>query len=175
MSVEFLLNFPHQLHAHVTHLFQLLLKSGYIPPTWRRAHLIPLGKPGKRAYTPSSYRYIGLSCAGLKAMEHILLDYVRGSIAPHKQQFGFTPARSSSQYLVTMSSYIANALGMTRQRQAGRSEQLKAKVVALTVDFQGAFDYMNPNVVISLLLDAGVPAEVARYYHRLFCSRLVKV
>eukprot|EP00971_Amphidinium_carterae_P180498 3580053-Amphidinium_carterae.1 len=159
MSAEFLLHFPHQLHAHVQHLFQLMLNNGYIPPAWRKTHLIPLGKPGKCAYSPSSYRYIGLSCAGLKAMEHILLDYVRGHIVPHTQQFGFTPARSSSQYLVTMSSYIASALGMTRQRQAGRSEQLKATVVALTVDFQGAFDYMNPNMVISLLLNAGVPAE----------------
>jgi hypothetical protein len=53
------------LVQHLTKLFNLILKQGYIPTKWKTACILLLLKPKKDKQHPSSYRPISLlSCLG---------------------------------------------------------------------------------------------------------------
>eukprot|EP00971_Amphidinium_carterae_P075516 1492035-Amphidinium_carterae.1 len=74
-----------------------------------------------------------------------------------------------------MSSFIADTLSSSRQRQAGRAETNKGKVLAITVDFEAAFDHMDPHKILNALISHGVHPHIVRFYLRVFRARMVKV
>eukprot|EP00971_Amphidinium_carterae_P344374 6484734-Amphidinium_carterae.1 len=175
LAPEFLVHLPHHAHGHLRHLLQCILDTGYIPASWNKTLLVPIYKNGKPAWQAKSYRFIGLQPSCLKVLEIILMEHVQLLVPPHPQQFGFTAGRSASQYLSTMSSFIADTLSSTRLRQAGRSETNKGKVLAVTVDFEAAFDHVDPHKILCILQAHGVHPHVLRFYLRLFRARMVKV
>jgi len=85
--------------AHLTYLFNHLLRLGHFPTCWKRAKVVPIPKPNKPGNDPNSYRPISLLSTLGKLFESIvaarLTSFVnRHHLLPHTQ-FGFRKKHST--------------------------------------------------------------------------------
>lgn len=87
-----------------------LLSSGFVPPSWKTAIVIPVLKPGKNAADVDSYRPIALTSCEAKAFEKIInarlqwhLDKIN---AIPKQQIGFRRNCSTSDHLIRLETAV---------------------------------------------------------------------
>jgi hypothetical protein len=84
---------------HLTNLFNMIMKMGYIPNMWKKANIILLLKPKKDKHHPASYRPISLlSCMG-KLLEKIIKQRLLNVLERRKilaeHQAGFHPRKST--------------------------------------------------------------------------------
>ena len=116
--------------AWLTSFFNCCFSSCKIPKQWRKSIIIPVLKPGKDPFNPSSYRPISLLCVGYKIYERILLNrlipYVEATLP--RQQYGFRPGRSTELQTLLMTQSIEN--GFEERKKCG----------ALFVDLTSAYD-----------------------------------
>ena len=114
-------NYSELLVQHLTKLFNLILKQGYIPTKWKTAYIILLLKPKKDKQHPSSYRPISLlSCLG-KLLEKIIkqrlmLEIERRNILP-QHQAGFRSGKSTIYNIVRLERYAQGQLRRPHRRR----------------------------------------------------------
>jgi hypothetical protein len=102
--------------THLTHLFNHLLRLGYIPTNWKRAKVVPIPKPNKPGTDPNSYRPISLLNTLGKLVERILAArltsfFNRQYLLPHTQ-FGFRKKHSTVFQLTRITDYISNGYNL---------------------------------------------------------------
>ena len=87
----------------VTLLFQASLDQGRIPPSWKKALIVPIFKKGNRSVA-SNYRPISLTTILCKLCEHIMHCSIIGHLSKHNilidSQHGFRKRRSCDTQLV---------------------------------------------------------------------------
>uniref|UniRef100_A0A147BLN2 Putative tick transposon n=1 Tax=Ixodes ricinus TaxID=34613 RepID=A0A147BLN2_IXORI len=93
--------------------FNSLWEQASFPRTWKRAHIVPLLKPGKDAALPASYRPIALtSCLG-KTYERLinrrLIYLLEKQNLLANNQCGFRQGRSAVDHLVRLETLIREA------------------------------------------------------------------
>jgi hypothetical protein len=146
------------LVQHLTKLFNLILKQGYIPKNWKMANIILLLKPKKDKQHPSSYRPISLlSCLG-KLLEKIIkqrlmLEIERRNILP-QHQAGFRPGKSTIYNIVRLERYAVGQLRRPRRRQHS---------AAILFDIKAAFDSVWHDGLIYKLNDFRLPRYLINY------------
>jgi len=146
------------LVQHLTKLFNLILKKGYIPTKWKMANIILLLKPKKDKQHPSSYRPISLlSCLG-KLLEKIIkqrlmLELERRNILP-QHQAGFRPGKSTIYNIVRLERYAQSQLRRPRRRQHS---------AAILFDIKAAFDSVWYDGLIYKLNDFRLPRYIINY------------
>jgi hypothetical protein len=146
------------LVQHLTKLFNLILKQGYIPTKWKMANIILLLKPKKDKQHPSSYRPISLlSCLG-KLLEKIIkqrlmLELERRNILP-QHQAGFRPGKSTIYNIVRLERYAQGQLRRPRRRQHS---------AAILFDIKAAFDSVWHDGLIYKLNDFRLPRYIINY------------
>ena len=146
------------LVQHLTKLFNLILKQGYIPSKWKMANIILLLKPKKDKQHPSSYRPISLlSCLG-KLLEKIIkqrlmLELERRNILP-QHQAGFRPGKSTIYNIVRLERYARENLQRPRRRQHS---------AAILFDIKAAFDSVWHDGLIYKLNDFRLPSYIINY------------
>ncbi|CAF3093128.1 unnamed protein product [Rotaria sp. Silwood2] len=151
-------NYTELLVQHLTKLFNLILKKGYIPTKWKMANIILLIKPKKDKQHPSSYRPISLlSCLG-KLMEKIvkqrlMLELERRNILP-EHQAGFRPGKSTIYNIVRLERYAQGQL-----RHAGR----RRHSAVILFDIKAAFDSVWHDGLIYKLNDLHLPQYIINY------------
>jgi hypothetical protein len=94
-------------------LFNLSWRSGAVPSSWKRAHVIPIHKKGKDKRDPASYRPISLlSCLG-KLMERILnrrlIWHLESNNIIAATQTGYRSHRNTEDQLTLLAQEIEDA------------------------------------------------------------------
>jgi len=103
------------IHARI---FNAVLRTHHLPPTWKHARVSSILKPGKDPALPSSYRTISLLDTIGKLFEKILLVRIlqvvkeRGLL--RDEQFGFRPEHSTSLQLARLVERITRNFGEKR-------------------------------------------------------------
>jgi hypothetical protein len=84
-------------------LLRASLPLGYIPMSWRHIRVVFIPKPGKQLSQAKSLRYISLMSFILKALEKILVRYIRGGVLVekplHQNQFAYRAGMSTETAL----------------------------------------------------------------------------
>ena len=90
----------------LAHVFNLSLRSGRFPATWKQARVQPVFKQKGDRSSPGSYRPIALLCSVSKVFETLVKDQVLSFCLANRvlpdSQFGFLPGRSTVWYLFWM-------------------------------------------------------------------------
>jgi len=122
------------------HLFNLSLKTGYIPPEFKISRVIPLFKGGKKDEF-GNYRPISIIPALSKLFEIIVNDQIRSYFNCYNlftvSQFGF---RKGSNPTLAVAKFIDQIL---------KNEQDIS--IGVFIDVKKAFDTVNHNVLLSKL------------------------
>jgi hypothetical protein len=86
-------------------IFNALFRRRYFAPTWKRAHVTSIFKPGNDLAQPSSFQSISIFDTTDKS-EEILLARILSKVSEHEllrdEQFGFGPKHSMPLQLVRL-------------------------------------------------------------------------
>ena len=146
-------------------LINLSFANGYVPTAWKLAKLHPLLKSGKDQKFLESYRPISLlECVG-KLMERIVVtrleDVVeRNQILPHSQA-GFRRWRSTEDPLLDLISDLHD----TRARKGNKD------LLVILLDFEKAFDRVDPWILLKTMRDVGIPTYLLHWYRSFLMDR----
>lgn len=155
----------------ILHLFNRSWETGFIPSAWRKAHIIPLLKPGKDPNFASSYRPISLTSHLCKIMEHLIkrrMEYMLGTstsgVEPiHDSQAGFRKGRTTTEQIA----YISGVLNENYATQKYSNLML--------FDFKNAFDTVWHEGLIFKLRQKGFPEQYIRWIRNFLLDRRASV
>ena len=157
------------LRAHLDHFGEMVrdtLRRGSIPPSWKRARVVLIPKPGKDPGLPSAYRPISILPALSKAWEYAikgLIERFIGQDAFHPSQFGFRKGVET----------VDAAAEVTRIAH-GRSK--KNRLCAMvTIDVRNAFNTLSWDLILEELGVRGVPQVIRTLLGDYFSDRVVVV
>ncbi len=152
------------------HIFNLSWTSGDVPHQWRKATIIPILKPGKKADSISSFRPISLTSCVCKLLERLILNRLlffvdqRGMLSPY--QAGFRPGRSALDQVLRLTQMISD--GFNESKPPSRT------VLAL-LDFSKAFDSVWHPALLHKLQSMGLPLCFVRWVRSFLSDRRAKV
>ena len=150
--------------AFLTETYKLSVLRGQIPLKWRQMNVTFIPKPGKSDYaSPKAYRPITLSSFVLKGLERLMLWYLRENIitTPLKSQHAYTMGLSTETALSEVLDYVEKAF------------YNKQKVLAISLDCTGAFDYVSFEAAEMALKEHQVPEAITAWYTSLLKGRQV--
>ena len=102
-------------------VFNSIWESGFFPPSWRKATIVAIPKPGKDSSDPNNYRPIALTNCSCKTMERMVnkrLMWVlqsKGLLASEQRGFRRKNTRSTADQLVRSDTFIRDALAKKQQ------------------------------------------------------------
>ena len=111
-----------------------------IPTVWRTAVIVPVPKPKKNAHRPVSLLVVAYKIY-LKLLLYCVNDTVEAAAGP--SQRGFLPKRST----------MDNINFLRRKRE--KAIEFKQELWIILSDVKGAFDTVNRNAVLNVLVDRG--------------------
>jgi len=117
----------------ITAMYNGCLRRGLFPKRWKTAKLIPTVKPGKEnSDYVSKFRPINFLNTGGKVLEKLLINRINRHVFAHditnKNQFGFTPQRSTIEKAMAVKGFIEEGFS------AGEI------IVLISLNVKGAFD-----------------------------------
>jgi len=155
------------LRSHLKYAFELCLATGYIPPDWKMAIVVPILKEGKDGRVPESYRPVSLLPAFAKLLESLvammLSDFLENNNLLPEHQFGFRRRRGAVDPLFRLISDAALAMSQ------------HGKLVAVFLDFKAAFDTVWHSGLKHKLKAAGVPDHLVRWTANFLDDRSFRV
>ena len=135
------------LAPSLTKLFNASLETGIVPDEWRRAHVVPVFKKGKRD-NPSNYRPISLTSVVSKTLERIvcnrLIKHLHNNNILDENQHGFRAQRSCDTQLIDAIHDWSSLL------DAGQNVDI------IFLDFAKAFDRVRHDLLHKKLITYGV-------------------
>lgn len=168
-------NFPYivikELHTSVQQLFLDILNALWhkqiIPDPWKTQCIIPILKPDKNPEDASSHRPISLSSCLGKLFENMIkvrLDWFveANGIIPHVQ-YGFRRGRSCADSFISLISDLKIA------------KNLKSHTVCVFLDVQGAFDNVDPGILVNIMSDIGIPGRLCQWIYKFLNNRTLYV
>jgi len=137
-----------KISEHLTYFCNQTL-SGHRPAEWGLSGIVPIPKKGNLTL-PDNYRGISLTQVAAKVYSRLLLNRLRPVIDKilRPNQNGFRPSRSTS----------AQILAFRRIVEEVRNHQKEA--VLIFIDFKKAFDSINRDTMLKILLAYGVPPSL---------------
>lgn len=160
-----------QLHISVQQIFLDILNALWcnqiIPDSWKTQCVIPILKPDKSPEQASSYRPISLSSCLGKLFENMIkvrLDWFveANGIIPHVQ-YGFRRGRSCADSFISLISDLKYA------------KNLKSHTVCVFLDVQGAFDNVDPGILVNVMSDVGIPGQLCQWVYNFLNNRTLYV
>lgn len=154
ISNKILKQLPPQAIELLNNIFNQCLKRGYFPNLYKKAKVIPIPKPNKDKYLPSSYRPISLLSNIGKLFEkiiHIRLSELleqNNLISP--QQFGFRSQHST----------VHQILRVFKAIKQNKSDRKSTGMILL--DIEKAFDTVWHDGLIYKLLKHDVPLYICK-------------
>jgi hypothetical protein len=118
---------------YITAMYNGCLQRGVFPKRWKTAKLILTVKPGKgNSNVVSKFHHISLLNTGGKVLEKQLINRINDHVLPHdiinKNQYGFTPQRSTTDAAMAVKGLVEKCLA------AGEI------IVLISLDVKRAFD-----------------------------------
>ena len=168
-------NIPYSLLKHLhkdalvflLNIYNEIWFSGYFPPEWRKAVVLPFLKPGKNPMLPQSYRPIALTSCLCKLLERIvnfrLMWHLEnnGLISPH--QYGFRKNRSTLDPLTLIENDIGNAFSN------------KKFITAVFFDIEKAYDTVWRHHILKVLKFKGLEGNLPIFISNFLSPRYFKV
>ena len=143
-----------ELSMPLAKLFNMSLKTGVVPESWRIANVIPIFKKGDRSLS-SNYRPISLTSIVGKLLEAIISNSIRNHLEKHRlindSQHGFTSGRSCLTNLLTFFSSVFESV----------DEGHNYDVVYL--DFSKAFDRVPHERLIRKVEAHGIKGDILKW------------
>ena len=110
---QFLKHLPDECLRVLLNIINEYWDSHTFPPDWRLALVLPIPKPGKDHFYPTSYRPIALTSCLCKTMERMvnerLIHYLEKNRILTKFQCGFRNDKSTTDQLVRLETYVRDA------------------------------------------------------------------
>jgi retron-type reverse transcriptase len=129
------------------------LREGVFPKSCKRAKIIPITKPGKgNSYEVSKYRPITLLNVAAKVLEKAMINRINHHIYTndfvHKNQFGFTPQRNTTDAIMAIKDFVEEAF-------------ISGEIANLVnLDVEGAFNAAWWPSVLKSLRESGCPRNL---------------
>jgi len=139
-------------------IFNTSIRQGKVPDIWKSAVVIPAPKIHPPRSISSDFRPISLLSVLAKVLESFVANWLHDLLDPvlDPNQFGCLKGRSTAHALISVLHHWSQTLDK------------RGSVRALFVDFSKAFDRVNHNVIVSKVIDRGVPHCLIRW----ICSYL---
>ncbi|CAK1554063.1 unnamed protein product [Leptosia nina] len=158
---------PESIKLIFLNVLNSLWHKKLIPTSWKTQCVIPILKPDKSPENASSYRPISLSSCLGKIFENMLktrLDWYAESntIIPHIQ-YGFRKGRSCADSFISLTNDLKNA------------KNNKIHTVCVFLDVQGAFDSVDPGILVKVLSNAGIPGQLCKWIYDFLSNRVLYV
>ena len=126
----------------ITKLFNLSIKLGCVPQTWKLSNVVPIPKSGNRT-SPTNYRPISLLSVLSKVLERHIYNQIAAHLETHHPlsnfQWGFRPGRS------TVTALLETTHSWLQCLEAGR------EVTAVFFDLKKAFDSVPHRALLDKL------------------------
>ncbi|KAJ9439370.1 putative RNA-directed DNA polymerase from transposon BS, partial [Diplonema papillatum] len=156
ICTEFLSRLDGGAKQLILELLNISWGEGFVPDTWRDAHVIPVAKPGRDHSLPEGYRPISLTSVTSKLMEVIVKnrlvfltenEEVTQVLPFCTRQGGFRKQRGTEEQLYSVMTTIDCAVP-TRRR-----------VCLLSFDLANAFDTVDHALLLDAMQSKGVPPK----------------
>jgi len=141
----------YRLRVHLSMLFNMFVRCGYVPDLFMKSVIVPLVKCKTGSLSDvNNYRAIAISTAVSKLLESILSVYIKSVDYFDAYQFGFTTSCSTS--------ICTNVFKRTVDYYAERGSH----VFVSFLDYSKAFDKISYWKLFQKLLDDKVDTGVVR-------------
>jgi len=147
-------------------LFNKIFLTGIIPHEWADYIMVPILKPGKPASSGVSYRPVCLASNLLKLFERMILKRLEWFLESNQKfltnQFGFRKNTGSQDAIATITLNIHNNLSQGK------------KVHAVFLDLTTAFDSINPNILLDIMIQNKIPYLYLKIIRNLLNNRKIQ-
>ena len=162
IPASLLINCAAELAPILCDLFKHTFSEGFIPPSFKRAAIVPVFKAGDKA-KPSNYRPISLTSTICKILERIIRKQVFTYLSDNKlfneTQHGFRGGRSCLSALLDVFDNIMNMLGKD------------PSVDMVYLDFAKAFDKVDHGILLHKLKDLGITGKLGVWFFHFLSNR----
>jgi hypothetical protein len=136
--------------TYLSNLFNLSLTLADILAVWKKAHIVPIPKPGKPANLSTGYRPISLLSPAVKVLERLLLPYITESLPCAPTQHGYRPLHSTVTALLPIATKVA--IGFNQNR-----------TVMVSLDISKAFDLVDHDLLLEKISNTDLQPNVTRW------------
>lgn len=153
----------------LVHLFQSVLRTGYVPSAWKHAEIVMIPKPGKDPKTVKGYRPISLLPSIGKLFDKIATYKIRDKLMSlgwfMAEQSGFLRLHGCPDHLYRLS------------RDGAEAMQDGEETTVVSLDVEAAFDTIDHDILRFLLCQTPLHRLWKRYLSenlalRTFCIRV---
>ena len=164
---EFIRHLPNAALELLLHIFNDIYTTGVFPPSWRRAIVVPIPKPGRDHSEPNSYRPIALTSCICKTMERMvnnrLIFYLEQNNILSEYQSGFRKQRSTTEQLIRLDTWVREGLANGEH------------VVAVFFDLEKAYDTTWRYGVLADLFKVGLRGHLPTFISQFLDDREFRV
>lgn len=153
MPARFLINCAKTISLPISILFKRSIAEGYVPCIWKRAFITPVHKKGAKTDI-TNYRPISKLCIVSKVFEKVVFNQLypalKQSFSPF--QHGFLKGRSTVSNLISLNSYLTEAMDNGHQ------------VDVVYTDYSKAFDRIPHKLLLFKLHKVGICGDLFRWF-----------
>ena len=158
---------PDEATKFLLKVLNKIWETGIIPESWKISIVIPVRKPNKDPFEPTSYRPIALTSCICKLMERMintrLVWHLEANGLLSNFQFGFRKGRATVDAL----------LNLTNQIQQGFAKQ--HQTIGVFFDLEKAYDTTWRHGIIKNMYKMGIRGQMIRFINSFLSDRFIKV
>ena len=167
ISYELLRNLPISGQLLILSIFNQIWDTGFFPPSWRKAIVISIPKPGKDSTNPGNHRPIALTSCLCKTMERMVNNRLTWHLEHNNLltefQCGFRHGRSTLDHLVRLETFAREAF-INRHH-----------LVAVFFDLEKAYDTTWKYGIMKDLHAMGFRGNLPTFIHNFLRDRTFQV
>ena len=149
----------------VVHVFNLSLRSGYIPDSYKCAKVIPIFKSGSKSEF-TNYRPISLLSSFSKLLEKIIAQQIFRYLNKYKllydHQYGFRPGHDTEQPILQILDKIYSCLNKTDNPEY---------FIGIFLDLKKAFDTVDHDILLNKLEHYGFRGTTNTWFRNYLTNR----
>ena len=153
--------------SYLLSLYNQIWTTGFFPPEWRQAIILPFLKAGKSGHQPQDYRPIALTSCLCKLLErmvnHRLMWHLESRSLISPLQFGYRKNRSTLDPLLRLEQFIRTSFS---RRQS---------VIAVFFDLEKAYDTTWKYHILRVLRSFNFDGNIAVFLKNFLSSRSFQV